>query len=728
MITSVSFGRYLKGIGGPYVNYGDKFENLPHDDISHFFSPTEESVLWNLLDVKTILHQNMIRINYNKVLTSPNLLIMRDSTQTVATSTPPKVLPFPQHGIALSAVDQFITVCGGNDLLKSMTTTDINNEAQKALTYSSKSSYCDQLLAQGESGVGKPIIFVSHAWKYLFLDVMNAIKCHCKGEDAIIWFDLFTNNQHDAPDLDFNWWSTTFKSAIRDIGRTVMVLSPWSDPIPFTRAWCLFEIYCTAETSSLFEVAMSESESRKFIDAAACDIAQFRQMIGTIDVRKSEAWNPLDLSRIFDVIMRTVGFEEINSMVLTRMREWVVECVKGAFDVELAREGVGDGDEESISNLAHTLGLLYNELGLYEQSALSLELAWSRRRKIFGPTGHATLRAANNLAIVLEKQNRFEDALSLLLSCLEAYTDSIGPDHPDTINTCQTLGVVYFKLSRYDEALPLLERHHAYFSSTGNDEMASLPSLMNIGIIYDYTGRSAEALDVFVKALSIQQRVYGQDHPSCLQTSNSIAVVQSNLGMTEESLNTYKTCFCLERTKLGKGHPTTLQTMYNMIKAHEKLRQTDTAEVLYAECLSLMRETFGDFHQATLMCMFTYSQLVLNRGRVQQAMDLIEECCQNASAVASPCTPIPPGYLQFLSICESLMEREKVIRGMAESVLTPHHPHPLTKTDHPYGQGELWVCDVCGVSGRGWAYRCSDCGFDVHVECLPSCAKEESAS
>ncbi len=92
-------------------------------------------------------------------------------------------------------------------------------------------------------------------WRLPFL----ALEHHfvASQPDIYIWFDLFSNNQHKAPNLPFEWWRDTFLNAIGKIGRVVMVLSPWNNPIPFTRAWCLWEIYCAVSTESKFEVAIT---------------------------------------------------------------------------------------------------------------------------------------------------------------------------------------------------------------------------------------------------------------------------------------------------------------------------------------------------------------------------------------------------------------------------------------------------------------------------------------
>ena len=169
------------------------------------------------------------------------------------------VLAFPKDGVKLSYVAEFLAICGGREKLQGLTTTEVSEKFVKPMSESCQSSFCDMLKGQSHPAVGVASVFISHAWKYRFLEVVDALIYHFEDEPSIvIWFDLFSNNQHKAVDLDFQWWSTTFKSAIEQFGRTVMVFAPWNDPIPLTRGWCLFELYCTIVTRSHFEVAMSD--------------------------------------------------------------------------------------------------------------------------------------------------------------------------------------------------------------------------------------------------------------------------------------------------------------------------------------------------------------------------------------------------------------------------------------------------------------------------------------
>jgi hypothetical protein len=93
--------------------------------------------------------------------------------------------------------------------------------------------------------VKEATVFVSHAWQFLFLDVVDALQYHFEGgsEGVYLWFDLFSNDQHSATSLDFGWWSTTFKSAIAKIGHTVLILAPWDNPIPLRRYYRHFFLF-----------------------------------------------------------------------------------------------------------------------------------------------------------------------------------------------------------------------------------------------------------------------------------------------------------------------------------------------------------------------------------------------------------------------------------------------------------------------------------------------------
>jgi hypothetical protein len=272
-------------------------------------------------------------------------------------------LPFPKDGVRLSFATEFINSCGGRDQLSGLTTNDVCERFVKPPTLAFKSSYCEFLRAQSHPAVDTATVFISHAWKYMFLDVVDAILDHFKyKEDVVIWFDLFANNQHKAVDLNFDWWCNTFKSAIKQFGHTVMVIAPWSNPVTLTRAWCLFEIFCTIDTKSKFDIALSDSERKKFIqDMESNGTDAIDNMLAVIDAERSECYHQQDKARIFDVVRKTVGFDNINSLLFSEMREFVISAAERRFDAETT-------DDVLKIKYGIILGKLYTAQGRFDSA------------------------------------------------------------------------------------------------------------------------------------------------------------------------------------------------------------------------------------------------------------------------------------------------------------------------------------------------------------------------
>jgi tetratricopeptide (TPR) repeat protein len=378
------------------------------------------------------------------------------------------IIPFPKHGLTLKAILKFIERNGGRERFQGLTTTQVCEDVLKIITSKRQCSYCDLLLFEEEEkeeedgdavvddgvadkklkSVGKAGVFISHAWKYNFLDVVSALENHFKDTpETIIWFDLFSNNQHLAVSLPFEWWATTFKSAIQEMGRTVMVLAPWRDPIPFTRAWCLFEIYSTVITESHFEVAMSESEKDKFLDEICIDNGAFYKMLGDVDVRKSEAWNPKDKARIFEVAEKEVGFPKLNAMVSVKMRSWVSLTLKNSISAP------GLSKEDELKRKMGYARILFDTAHFDEALRVYQECS-DGYIALHGSENHVDVATTyNNIANVYNNQGQNDKALEKYEQALEIRITKLGADHSYVADSYNNIACVYYNQGEYDKAL-----------------------------------------------------------------------------------------------------------------------------------------------------------------------------------------------------------------------------------------------------------------------------------
>ena len=238
---------------------------------------------------------------------------------------------FPKLGMVCSRFEEFFDKCGGREVLREKTTSQVCEEYLKPMTISKGMSYCDILLeeitATGDSHsditVAPATVFISHAWNSNFLEVVDAFINHLTSNgqsDAVIWFDLFSNNQHQTSIRPFEWWCNTFQSAIRDFGHTILVLTPWRDPVPLTRAWCLWEIYSSVVMKSKLDIAIVASQQEDFINALTEDFSSINKMVATIDIKKSKAFKEEDRVRILQAVEQSEGgFIAVNQMVFQQI-------------------------------------------------------------------------------------------------------------------------------------------------------------------------------------------------------------------------------------------------------------------------------------------------------------------------------------------------------------------------------------------------------------------------
>jgi len=103
-----------------------------------------------------------------------------------------EIWKYLKHGIKLSFIDSFINACGGRSKLVGLSTDDVNERHVKPMTRKMKVSYCEFLKKEYFDSVGEAQVFISHAWRCDFLNVIDTLQHHFRDNpDIIIWFDLF---------------------------------------------------------------------------------------------------------------------------------------------------------------------------------------------------------------------------------------------------------------------------------------------------------------------------------------------------------------------------------------------------------------------------------------------------------------------------------------------------------------------------------------------------------
>jgi len=584
---------------------------------------------------------------------------------------------FPKWGVRLSFFDTFIEKCGGATCLEDLTTTDICEKFVKPATESAMTSYCEFLISCEHDDVGVANVFISHAWRYLFLDVLVALKNHFQNSpDVILWFDLFSNNQHNTTSYDFNWWCSTFKSAIAQFGYTVMVLAPWNNPIPLTRGWCLFEIYCTIETKGRFEIAMSESQQQQFLEDMANDGQNaIDKMLSTIDAENSECYYPQDRDRIFEAVRQSVGFRGINSMILEAMRNWVISTTtisieqetdnikliglkstlatlymgQGKYGAALplfeeclqAREEVvGDHHPDYLATL-HNLASLHHRCGHY-QIADPLYMKFLSTMKIKKQDHDPIyLKVLHDVALLYGNRGKFDLAEPLFQECLDAMRATVSDTDPATLTIMNDLAKLYTNQGKYELAEPLFQEClDTRKEVLGLRHPATLVSLSCLAWLYDLQGKPSLAEPLHIMCLETRRELLGDQHPDTLKSLNVLAELYFNMGKYEQAETLQRECLATRKLVLGARHPVTLISISNLAAIYNSLGRYAEAEALLLEYLALYAEMIGSRHPDYLKSAHILALVYTNLGKYELAESLLLDCFTTSEEVLGQAHPI----------------------------------------------------------------------------------------
>ncbi|KAJ3311527.1 Kinesin light chain 3 [Blyttiomyces sp. JEL0837] len=532
----------------------------------------------------------------------------------------------------LAFLELFIEACGGRTAMESLTTAQVAETIIKPLTASTQLSLCDTLVTYNRTdAVQIADIFISHAWSYSFLDMIDAIHEYAiennkKPSDLYVWLDLVSNPQHGAEERPFSWWKTTFINAIRDIKEVVLVLQPWDDPIPLTRAWCIFEIFACHLTEGQLNVTMSRNESKRMLDALAEDKAEgYNKMLEQVSCEKSQSTIPEDRTRIFDAINDLgASVQDLDRMVFDEFTKSIVNTFKR--HLEFSED---HGDKGDIIRHQLSLVQVYFHLSRYQEAEeLCLE-AIKRSEVAFGSKDGQTVDARMLLMNLHTHFKPTEEALEMAKQVTADQTRIHGSDHVKAVESRHLTACLQYRLGNIE--LSLFEYQEVLDHATrvlGPGHHITMDARNNISVIYSVLGRHQDCLEELQRLYEIKRRVCGDTHVTTLRTLENLSTSYWHMDNLEMAESTARECYAERKIIFGERHLETLSVLVNLAGLCRDNGEYEEAEKFFFEIVKGMSATQGPGHPQTLDAMnFLGIQYGLN-GKWNEALQVLNGSLQ----------------------------------------------------------------------------------------------------
>ncbi|HUA86374.1 MAG TPA: serine/threonine-protein kinase [Bryobacteraceae bacterium] len=281
-----------------------------------------------------------------------------------------------------------------------------------------------------------------------------------------------------------------------------------------------------------------------------------------------------------------------------------------------------------------------------------------------------------------------------LTRALELRRRALGPDHPDTLKTTQTITDVLQRAGKYDAADALittfLEAERRLGRENSREAMAAMVTQAELAAIGRADYPRAEALDR--RVLDIERRVLGESDPLTLDTMNNFAAVLARVGKFPQAEEMYLRVIEAKRRGLGADHPSTLSTMNGLGVLYRNEGKYAEAEAMLKQALEGRRRVMGAEHRDTLASMNGLGLLYSIEGKFADAEPLLTAGAETSNRVLGSDNPDAQSCVNNLA---ELYRRENKSK-LAESA----YAHLLEARRRTYGADSPFTANTLGALGE----------------------------
>lgn len=208
--------------------------------------------------------------------------------------------------------------------------------------------------------------------------------------------------------------------------------------------------------------------------------------------------------------------------------------------------------------------------GRHEKAETIQRMILQVKLNLFGEADLRTAGAMASLASTLTTRGNLEESEALKLQIAEIRSRVLGPTHPDTLVAYANLAVTYVRQQKWEEAeeviLGVISRREEMSNDLNREALRARLILANA---YEGQSRLSEAESQYRIVVEGRKRVLGEDHAHTLWSMHKLAAVWEKTGKTPEAIDLWKKTISYQKQNgsLGEGHWETQVVMKHLDSA-----------------------------------------------------------------------------------------------------------------------------------------------------------------
>ena len=308
------------------------------------------------------------------------------------------------------------------------------------------------------------------------------------------------------------------------------------------------------------------------------------------------------------------------------------------------RTGLRD-DRQTRAAVEASIGKVYGNLGEFERAELLQRSALETRLALYGPGHPDVLQSQADLALLLSRQSRYDEAGVLLRGAMEAGTRARDDDDPALAAVHHAEGVNLTLQGQFAEAEPhLLHALRVRGEALGPDAPAVAHTTAAMGQLLRRQGRLEEAEAHYRVAAERYRELFGEGNPRLASALNEIGVIRKNGGDYTGAEPFYRQAIAIFRDAYGERHPDYALALSNLgllLKDRAILLDgdralLDEAEPMLLQSLDVYRGLHGRTHLRVAHTEAHVGTLFLARGEGRTAEEWFRRSLATHARAATP--------------------------------------------------------------------------------------------
>ncbi len=281
------------------------------------------------------------------------------------------------------------------------------------------------------------------------------------------------------------------------------------------------------------------------------------------------------------------------------------------------REALGDQPATKAALLS-AVGAVYDSLGQYQAAVPILNESLALRPNAKDKARVDTLLELGRALYLLGELDRAEGPLQ---EALHLSQSQLGAASPESGRALWALGLVRSQQDRFGAAEDLYQRGLNILETAQAPATDVSQVLDDLATVYEREQRWDLAKQTYERALGIDRRILGNDHPRIASHLQNLAIVAQNMGDLKRAESLYRDAIAGEERAFGSLHPETAAARGNYGLLLEREGRLAEAEPLLRGALDVALKVWGAGNFNVGYARVSLAMVLQDEGSLREAED-----------------------------------------------------------------------------------------------------------